>query len=239
MSKSSISDEFRNCKAITVVFGNDYLLNTIVENLSQDLSVMSKYRLVNQSFNNAIIHKIKKMHREVVIRKDFNCKAENTINFGSERRKDYDCKSCSIFLNCQRVTSNKISKLFRFLKSVVDIKIQRLVLIPCQVNRMCLDDKILHDLVLKELIGPNYNHLEDYMVMYDICRQGCDMCFRISENCLRYGPLQSLVLKRNKHYESLEIRDDNKVVGTVGLAYLCDKNVWSFQSRFFFSLKKQ
>lgn len=35
----------QNCKAITVVFGNDYLLNTIVENLSQDLSVMSKYRV--------------------------------------------------------------------------------------------------------------------------------------------------------------------------------------------------
>ncbi|CAB07545.2 FTH domain-containing protein [Caenorhabditis elegans] len=190
-----------NVELISKVFENVKILEKILENVSTDAMGKLDLRLVNKNINIALLRRIRQEHRDVLIRGASDCR------FDLEQDAKQNCPDCSVFINPQRVTMEKLEDYFRFLKEIAGVKVRRVGVED--VAKIC-DQREIHDRVINSLIGNDDQLVEEFFGMNDIC-SGSDECGIIGGRCRKYGPIQEnifdITLKTPHHFEHLEVSD--------------------------------
>ncbi|EGT39831.1 hypothetical protein CAEBREN_04085 [Caenorhabditis brenneri] len=209
---SRISEQLRvttqNTDLIEKVFENQCILERILEYTSPDAMKKLKLRLVTKSFCSVILHRIRKQHCNVTM--DIVAETAGDSFDGDDSGGNFDQFS-TILVNGQRVNGRQVSLYFKFLKTVAKVQVRKLrvekLMIPSVEERFAL-----HNVIMDNLIKPDYKLLEEFVGMSHLCPHGCKKCAMMAESSKIYGPVQMDVMfffiqEKPSKFETLHLNE--------------------------------
>ncbi|CAB55091.2 F-box C protein [Caenorhabditis elegans] len=184
------------------VFTNQRIVDNILKYVKGDMNNRLKSRLVNKAFNFGIIHSIRIEHQTVIFHKPTRC---DII-----RR----CPNCTVNLNSVELNVKNIRKYARFLKQTMKITVFKIIIEDLEFS--CIDREIIH-LALNDLFtDSDYERVEEFIGVDNICIAGCGECRKMIQNCKVYGPIQldifQSVMGQKRSFDALQITDEDLYV---------------------------